>query len=220
MPHDKDLVRLKFDLAYDNVQSIGHAQAKYVTALLTYIGVLFGLSLLGGGSLVPAIHLVGVDVPVEGVWAVTPIVTLVLTLAYIGTVTAMIPALSDLRQAEKELFGSQTYSMFAVDTTKNILDYLAILQLKPSGRTRNPSDDPGMKPWSLRLHHLILPALYIGSLVTSYSAIAHLAARCASHFTLAFTSACLAAQLAYTARPLYRYYRRLRDVDRKDDAYN
>jgi hypothetical protein len=46
---DKDLVILKFDLANANVQSIGHAQAKYVTALLTYMGVLLGLSLFGSG---------------------------------------------------------------------------------------------------------------------------------------------------------------------------
>jgi hypothetical protein len=160
------------------------------------------------------------DVPVEGIWTVTPFVTLVLTLAYIGTLTAMIPALSDLRQAEKDLFGSQAYSLFAVDTTKNIVDYLAILQLMPRGRTHTPADDPGTKPWSLRLHHLILPAVFLGSLWTSYSAIRHLAARSADFSTLILTFACLEVQAAYTVRPLWRYVRRLAGADRMEDVYN
>ena len=214
-----ELARLKFDLANANVQSIGRAQAKYVTALLTYMGVMLGLSLIGG-SQVPRISMLGVDVPVEGVWTVTPIVTMVLTLAYIGTLTAIVPALSDLHEAEKELFGSQAYSLFAVDTNKNIIDYIAILHIKPYGKTRTPSDDPGAKTWSHRLHHLILPAVFMASFGTSTSAVAHLAARCASPLALAFTSACLAIQAIFTVRPLWRYARRLFGVERKDYAYH
>jgi hypothetical protein len=219
MLSDEDRAKLSFELANKNAQSIGLAQAKYVTALLTYIGLVWGLFFLGDTQI--SIHLGGVDLPVEGIWKITPVVTLVLTLAYIGTVTAMTPAFSALSEAQGNLLGLQDYSLFSLDTHKNILDYLAILQLRPSTKTRTPTDDGGPKPWWDRLHHLILPLLFVASALTSYWAIRRLTERGPIDSpSLTIGWICLAVQVAYSLRPIWRNLRRFSGVTRDHNVYN
>jgi len=217
---DDDKAKLRFDLANANLQGISRAQGLYVTTLLLYICLVWSLVLVGpGGQAV--IHIGLLDLNADGVWKITPFVILVLTLAYIGTVTAATPAVKALRAAEKELFGAQHHSFFALDTHKNVVDYFAILQLLPWGKTGTPTDDGGPKPWSHRLHHLILPSIFIGSAVTSYAAVQRLSAlESADRAALIFGWSCFVAQVAYSVRPTWRFLWRVSGVDRTHDVYN
>ena len=198
---DDDKARLRFELANANMQSIGQAQAKYVTALLTYVCLVWGLFILGGSGM--KIDLGSMTLDQEGVWKITPFVTLVLTLAYIGSVTAAMPAFAELQDAVKDLFGTRSFSMFALDTHKNIVDYLARLQLQPYTKTRTSADDAESKQWWRRFHHLILPAIFIGSAITSYTAIRRLTEP-ASLVVLALSWAFFGVQVLYSARPMLR----------------
>jgi hypothetical protein len=219
MISDDEKAKLRFELANANLQSIGRAQGLYVTALLTYICIVWGLFFVGSNEV--SVHLGWVDLKVDGVWRITPFVLLVLTLAYIGTVTAGTPAFAHLRETEKELFGSQDQSFFGFDTHKNIVDYLALLQLWPKGETRKPTDDCGTESVSRRLHHLILPALFLWSAFTSYWAIHELAKLGPLHrAALIFGRCCLGLQVAYSLRPLRRYLWRFFGAKRTSDVYN
>jgi hypothetical protein len=220
MMSDEDKAKLRFELANVNLQSIGRAQSVYVTALLTYVCLVWSLVFIGPGGQA-AIHLGLLDLNADGVWKITPFIILVLTLAYIWTVTAAIPAVVALRTAEKELFGSQDHSFFALDTHKNVVDYFAILQLFPWGRTRTPTDDGVSKPWSDRLHHLILPLIFIGSAITSYVSVRRLSALESAHcYAVIFGWSCFGLQVTFSMRPTWRFLWRMSGVDRSHDVYN
>lgn len=79
-----------------------------------------------------------------------------------------------LREAEKDLMGSQDHTIFGFDTHKNIIDYLALLQVWPSGKTGIPKEQGAAEPLLRRFPHLIVPALFVGSMFTSYWAIREL----------------------------------------------
>jgi hypothetical protein len=194
----EDKARLRFDLAKSNLQSIGRAQGVYVTALLAYVCLVWVLVFVGTTGQA-TIHLGLLDLNADGVWKITPFVILVLTLAYIGTVTANVPALAELREAERELFGSQHHSFFALHTHKNLIDYLAIRQLVP----------------------LILPIVFIGSVLTSYWAVLRLSALESTRRTaMIFGWSCLGIQVAYSVRPTWRFLRRSFGAERTHDVYN
>src|SRR5215469_2284144 len=101
MLSDAERTKLKFDLANTNLQSIGRAQGIYATALLTYICLVWANFFAGSGDM--SVHVGWFDLKVEGIWKITPFVILILTLAYIGTLTAAVPALAQLREAEKDV---------------------------------------------------------------------------------------------------------------------
>ena len=220
MLSDVEKAKLKFELANANAQSIGRAQGLYVSALLTYICLVWALFFAGTSEV--SIHLGWLDLKVDGIWRITPFVTLVLTLAYIGTVTAAMPAFANLREAEKELFGSQEHSIFEIDTHKNLLDYLALLQLNPFGKTRKPKDDVGAEPILRRVPHLILPALFIGSAFTSYWAIHELSklGRPSHSSALIFGWSCFWLQVVFSLRQMRRFAWRFFGAKRTSDVYN
>lgn len=62
---DDEKAKLRFEPANANVQSIGRAQGVYVTALLTYICLVWGLFFVGGNEI--SIHLAGFDLKVTGI---------------------------------------------------------------------------------------------------------------------------------------------------------
>jgi hypothetical protein len=217
---DVEKAKLKFELANANAQSIGRAQGLYVSALLTYICLVWALFFAGTGEV--SIHLGWLDLKVDGIWRITPFVTLVLTLAYIGTVTAMMPALANLREAEKELFGSEEHSIFEIDTHKNLLDYLAILQLNPFGKTRKPKDDVAVESFLGRVPSLILPTLFSGSAFTSYWAIRELSKLGPPSLSgaLIFGWSCFGLQMAFSLRPMSRFVWRFFGARGTSDVYH
>jgi hypothetical protein len=218
---DSDTTKLKFELANQNMQSIGRAQGLYVTALLTYMCLVWAVFFVGTNDF--SIHLGWIDVKVGGIWRITPFVLLVLTLAYIGTVTAAMSALAQLRSTEKDLFGTNEHSLFEIDTHKNMIDYLARLQLNPFGNTRMPKDETGEESILRRTPHLILPILFIGSAVTSLWAIHELSKNSIAgqvHWFLVFDWVCFGLQVLYSLRPMRRFVWRFFGAKRTSDVYN
>jgi hypothetical protein len=68
---------------------------------------------------------------VDAVWKITPFITIVLTLAIAGTLNAAMLAYAELQEASSKLFGAERESLFRVDTYKNAVEYLALLQIIP-----------------------------------------------------------------------------------------
>lgn len=219
MISEDEKAKLRFELANENLQSIGRAQGLYVTALLTYICLFWALFFVGSSEL--SIHLGWLDVRVGGLWGITPFVLLILTLAYIGTVTAARPAFAKLREAEKQLFGSQDQSFFGFDTHKNLIDYIALLQFWPWGKTHEPTDDAQVKPMRRRLPHLILPVLFLGSAFTSYWAIHESSKLWQSHrAAVIFGWCCLGLQSAFSLRQMRRFLWRFFGAKQTSDVYD
>src|SRR5262249_17254920 len=162
---EPERTKLKFELANENMQSISRAQGLYMTALLAYLCLVWAAVFVGTNDF--SIHLGWLDLKVGGIWGITPFVLLVLTLAYIGTLASAMSALTQLRNAEKELFGETEHSLFDIDTHKNLIDYLVRLQLNPFGKTRMPKDETGDESILRRTPHLILPVLFLCSAFTS-----------------------------------------------------
>jgi hypothetical protein len=219
MPSDAEKAKLRFDLANSNFQSIGKAQRLYVTALLAYICLVWANFFVGSGDV--SLHLAWLDLKVNGIWTITPFVILILTLAYIGTITAQMPALAQLREAEKEVFGAAEHSFFSIDTNKNIIDYFAVLQFSPRGKTHTPTDFGPPFPMLRRLPNLILPIVFIGSAFTSLYAVLRVY-HLPSWHKLSFISGCfcLIVQIAYSVRPTYRFVARFLGAKRTSDVFN
>lgn len=215
---DDEKAKLRFELANENVQSISQAQAKYVTALLTYIAIVWALFFLGGET---AIDVMGLHVGVTGVWTITPFVTMILTLAYIGSVTAAIPAVAELQEAAKGVFSEKTHSLFELDTHKNIVDYLARLQMWPFSKTRTPADDSKPKPLWRRLHQLILPAIFVASALTSCWALYLLqGGKTTDYLALRLGQGSLIVQVLYSLRPVFRNVWRMFGASPSSNVYH
>ncbi len=218
---DSERTKLKFELANENMQSISRAQGLYATALLAYICLVWAVFFVGSSDV--SIHLGWLDLKVDGIWRITPFVLLVLTLAYIGTITAAMSALTQLKSAEKEMFGANEQSLFDIDTHKNLIDYLARLQLNPFGKTRMPKDETGNESILRRTTHLILPLLFVGSAFTSFWAIHELSKNRSSgqsKWFLIFGWTCFGLQVLYSLRPLRRFVWRFFGAKRTSDVYN
>ncbi|NDQ56976.1 MAG: hypothetical protein GZ088_07880 [Acidipila sp.] len=213
---DNEKAKLRFELANTNVQSIGRAQGIYVTLLLTYICVAWGVAFVDGNSV--SFHIGPFELKSDGVLGITPFVLLFLTLVYIGSVTAAAPALAHLRDTETELFGSHDHSVSEFDTHKNLLDYLAVLQLNPRAKTRVPTDDDEPKSMVRRLPHLILPVLFVGSAFTSGWAVVHMPSSYCAVFI--FGGCCFVLQVAFSFRPLWRGVARFLGAERTSDVFN
>lgn len=212
---DGERAKLRFDLANANLQSIGRAQGFYVTALLAYICLAWGA---GNGEI--SFHLAWLDLKVAGIWGITPFVLLILTLCYIGTITAAMPAFKRLQEVGKEVFGAEEHSMSSLETHKNMIDYLVVLQLNPRTETRTPTDDVEPPPISRRIPHLILPIIFIGSAVTSFWAAVKLSQSGSSLFVILFGWSCVVIQIAYSVRPVCRFGARFLGANRTSTYFN
>ncbi|MGA2429655.1 MAG: hypothetical protein ABSH13_14245 [Candidatus Acidiferrum sp.] len=216
MLNDDDRAKLRFELANANLQSVSRAQGIYLTALLVYICLVWAMYVMGTAT----VHMESLELKMDAVWQISPFVIMVLTLAVVGTLNATASAYRELREAGSAIFGPDFGSLFAIDTYKNVIDYLALLQILPWGRTRNPTDSHGDQPLLLRLHHLILPGLFAISFATSYWSVRQASFRPQLRFFLVFGWVCLFIQLIFSARPFYRWGVRLFGAKRTNDAYN
>ena len=146
-----------------------------------------------------------------------------LSLAYIGTLTAAMSALAQLRSIEKELFGTNEHPLFAIDTHKNLIDYLAGLLLNPFGKTRIPKDQASGETFLRRTPHLILPTLFAGSAFTSFWAIRELSRNSMlsqNRWSMIFDWTCFGLQVLYSLRPMRRFVWRFFGAKRTSDVYN
>jgi hypothetical protein len=216
MISNDDKSKLRLELANANFQSVSRAQGLYLTSLLIYICLVWAMFL---GD-VNTVHFEGLDLKLDAVWKITPFVTMVLTLAVIGTLNATVSAYAEVKEAGSELFGTSFGPMFRVDTHKNVIDYLALLQISPRGKTRKPGDSHGNQPLWQRLYHLIFPALFGLSWFTSYWGIHQTSFSAKPRGFLVLGWACLWFQTLFSIRPIYRWFRRLFGVSHTDDAYN
>lgn len=196
LPEDEK-AKLRFELTNANLQSVGRAQALYLSTLLVYICVVWVMFLTGSGE-TDKLHFGWLELKMDAVWAITPFVMMVLTLAVVGTLNAVVSAYSDLQDAGRDLLGSDFGSLFEVDTHKNVIDYLERLQIFPRGKTRKPSDHHGREPLWLRSHHLIFPVLFIISLFTSWWAVHR--PKPAVFWALSWI--CFAVQVLFSVRPM------------------
>lgn len=129
MISEDEKAKLRFELANANLQSVSRAQGIYLTTLLIYICYVWAMYLTQAGTL----QLSLLQLKIDAVWKVTPFITMVLTLAVVGTLNATIHAYGELKAAGTDLFGSPVGTLFQVDTHKNVIDYLALLQILPLG---------------------------------------------------------------------------------------
>jgi hypothetical protein len=214
MVPDDECLKLRFDLANKNLQSVSRAQGLYLTALLVYICLVWAMYLTGTTTL----KFESLELKIDAVWKITPFVTVVLTLAVVGTLNAAISAYAQVKEAGNALLGPDFGTLFAVDTYKNVIDYLALLQILPWGRTHTPADSHGNQSFLLRLRHLIFPSLFLFSISTSIFAVRQITSN--PRFFVVFGWACLAFQALFSIRPMWRWFQRLRGVAATHDAYN
>lgn len=198
---------------------MSRAQGLYLSALLIYICFVWVMFLTRSGEAV-TLHFEWLELKMDAVWKITPFITMVLTLAVVGTLNATVSAYAELKDAGSELFGSNFGTLFQVDTHKNVIDYLALLQILPRGKTRKPADSHGHQPVWLRLHHLIFPALFILSLSTSCWAVYQAFYSPKPRVFLAIGTICFGLQVLFSVRPMWRWFRRLCGAKRTDDVYN
>jgi hypothetical protein len=219
MISEDDRLKLRFDLANRNLQSVSRAQGIYLTSLLIYEGlvwIMFSTQPLTG---VP-FHFGWLELQAADVWKVTPVAMLILTLAIVGTLNAALIAYRELQEAGQKLFGEQFATMFEVDNHKNLVDYIALIQVLPWQATRKPRDTSGDVSFKRRLHNLIFPVLFMFSLLTSYWAIHEMYESPAPTLLLVVGWICFLLQAIFSVRPLYRWITRLFGASAESNVYN
>jgi hypothetical protein len=218
MISEDDKAKLRFELANTNLQSVSRAQGIYLTALLIYICFVWAMYLTRSGEAL-TLHLAWLELKMDGVWKITPFITMVLTLAVVGTLNATVLAYAEVNDAGKALFGSRFESLFEVDTHKNVIDYLALLQILPWGKTRK-QDESARQLILVRLRHLIFPVLFLLSLGTSGWAVYQASYGPRPRVFMVIGGICFGLQAVFSIRPMYRWLGRLFGAKRTDDVYN
>lgn len=195
-----------FDLAHENLKSIGKAQHFYLSTLFVYLCVVWGWHFASSESAVP-VQVFGITLKTNGLWVITPGVTTALCLGLIGAVNAAGPAWRRLREhsAQLNLNLSRGVTFYELDTYKNLFDYLAYLRLNPKGSLIEQS---GQKFY---LWHFLYPSLYVASIYTSYRAAIEVWGLCGltGHpLALLYVGVCVSLQVAYSIRPWWRAFER------------
>lgn len=218
MVSDDDRAKLRFELANANLQSVSRAQGIYLTALLIYMCFVWASYLTQSGEAL-TLHLAWLELKMDAIWKVTPFITMVLTLAVVGTLNATVLAYDDLNDAGEALFGSKFKSLFEVDTHKNVIDYLALLQILPWGKTRKPNESKQQPPLQ-RLRHLIFPILFLLSLFTSFWAVRQAFYGPKPRIFMVVGGVCFSLQALFSIRPMRRWLARSFGAERSHDVYN
>ena len=218
MISEDEQAKLRFELANENLQSVSRAQGIYLTALLIYICFVWAMNLTHSGEAL-TLHLTWLDLKMDAVWKITPFINMVLTLAVAGTLNATVLAYAEVNDAGKTLFGSRFRALFDVDTHKNVVDYLALLQVLPWGKTRRQDESARPSIW-VRLRHLIFPVLFLLSLGTSFWAVYQAAYAPRPRIFMFIGGVCLSLQALFSIRPMYRWFGRLFGARHTDDVYN
>src|ERR1700740_1767017 len=218
MVSDDDKAKLRFELANANLQSVSRAQGIYLTALLIYMCFVWATYLTRSGEAL-TLHLAWLELRMDAVWKITPFITMVLTLAVAGTLNATVLAYTEVKDAGKALFGSRFGSLFEVDTHKNVIDYLALLQILPWGKTQKQNESAHQSIF-VRLRHLIFPVLFLLSIGTSGWAVYQASYGPKPRIFMFVGGICFGLQGLFSIRPMYRWFGRLFGAKHTDDVYN
>jgi hypothetical protein len=216
MSIEDDRIKLRFQLANENLQSISRAQGLYLTTLLVYICVVWAMYY----GATDKVGVAGIDIKIEAVWKVTPFIVMILTLAVIGTLNATMSAYAELKDAGRALFGESFEGLFCVDTNKNLIDYIALLQVVPWTKTRLPTDSHSDQSLWIRLHHLIFPGLFALVSFTSYFSIGRASLNDSPRFIVVFGWCCFGCQALFLIRPMWRWFDRLFGASSTATSYN
>lgn len=218
MISDDDKAKLRFELANANLQSVSRAQAIYLTGLLVYMCFVWATDLTQSGEAL-TLHLAWLELKMDAIWKITPFITMVLTLAVAGTLNATVLAYADVNDAGEALFGSKFKSLFEVDTHKNVIDYLALLQILPWGKTGKLNEAKRQPPLQ-RLRHLIFPVLFFLSLFTSFWAVRQAFYGPKPRTFMVIGGICFGLQTLFSIRPMWRWLGRSFGAERSHDVYN
>jgi hypothetical protein len=191
-----------FDLAHDNLKSIGKAQYFYLSTLLIYLSIVWGWHFTALSGALP-VQILGITLSVNGLWVITPGVTTALTLGLIGAVNAAGSAWRKLHDISEALNIHVVRGLvfYELDTYKNLFDYFTYLRLSPS----KPVTEQSGKRFSG--WYFLYPSLYLASIYTSYRAVAEvwgLHGLVSHPPVLVYAVLCIASQSACSIRPWWR----------------
>jgi hypothetical protein len=111
----------------DSVASLGKAQARFLTALLTFLVVLWGEHFL---SLHDDFMLLGIKIGSALLWTIAPAVLTILSLGVIGSMNLMGPAW--IRFSDAATAMGRVFFWSDIDVHKTIIDYLVLgLKIHP-----------------------------------------------------------------------------------------
>jgi hypothetical protein len=188
-----------FELRYKNLLSITKAQKVHLTTLLIEMTLLWTWFLSGSKDL----SVQGVSLSAEGVWLVAPAILTFFTLVLIGSINAALPANHQLQEIAGRTIRVNLpcdVAFYDLDTDKNVLDYLTFLKLSP---TDNRFDLHSAHS----LGHFLYPVVLLLSIATTWFALFHTPR---TFWGVAYSMACVAAQLPFVLRPLFRAWCRFR----------
>ncbi len=190
MEESEDKKRL-FELQLANFQSIGKTQKLFLTALVSYLALVWGWYTFGSGNEV-SVQVLGVSVKASGFWPVTPLVLTFLCLGLIGAVNAIGPVWSRLAATAKS-FEAEFYDL---DLNKNFVDYLTFLRIHPEKAVARP--DATVR---FNIQHFYYPILVVGSIYTTYFSMAKLPP---TYFYTVYCCICLGFQALFSVRIFWR----------------
>ena len=154
-----------FEFQLANFQSVSKTQKLFVTALVSYLALVWGWYKFGSGSEV-SVQVLGVSVKASGFWPVTPVVLTFLCLGLIGAINAMGPVWNRLETTAKSLQAE----FYDLDVNKNFIDYLTFLRIHPEEAVARPDPRAGR----FNIQHFYYSILIVASIYTTYFSIAKL----------------------------------------------
>ena len=181
-----------FNLQLANFQSISKTQKIFLTALVSYLSLVWGWYTFGSGNEV-SVQVFGVSVKASGFWPVTPLVLTFLCLGLIGAINALGPVWNRL-EATAKAFQAGFYDL---DVNKNLIDYLTFLRIHPEKAVERP--DPRAARFNIQHFYYLIPI--VASIYTTYFSIARLPP---TYFYTAYCCGCLAFQAVFAVRIFWR----------------
>jgi hypothetical protein len=112
-----------------SMAAAGRSQARFVTALLGFLALVWGWHFMRPTGL--AIQVLGVTLVPTGLWTISPAVLTVLVLSLIGSMNIMGPIWKRLRDCADRL--GQVFFWTDLDPNKTLIDFFTYLTIWPEG---------------------------------------------------------------------------------------
>jgi len=134
---DRDVLWRHFDIYRASLAAAGRSQARFVTGILAFLGVLWSWHfMMPSGATVPVL---GVPLDRVGLWIIAPAFLSVLVLSLIGSMNIMGPIWKRLSNCAGKL--GQVFFWTDLDPNKTLIDFFMHLALWPEGPVE-PFDVP------------------------------------------------------------------------------